>query len=156
VVKSFGGASSGRAGAVYAFPPRKPLARRRFAASPRPARPSSIIAQVESSGTAADAGGGGLITGGGGGAIMGGASIALSEGSRVTQPVAPRRTSGTFPKNTSPKETSPALKPAHVPDWGAANHNSSVSPALLDASIIPTDGLTDRDALWLKAVGWTS
>ena len=75
-----------------------------------------------------------------------------SERSRVTLPVAPRRTPGTLPKNTSPKETSPALKPAHVPDWGAANHNASVSPALLDAPIIPTDGLTDRDTLWLKTV----
>src|SRR4029077_15948875 len=65
-------------------------------------------------------------------------------------PVAPRRSPVRPPKITSPKETSPALKPAHVPDWGAANHNASVSPALLDAPITPTDGVTDRDTLWLK------
>src|ERR1700722_7905921 len=125
--------------------------------------PSSSIAQVESSGTAGVVGSGGLIIGGGGsiigggGSSMGAASIAGLERSRLTLPVAPRRTPGTLPNNTSPKETSPELKPAHVPDWGAANHNASVSPALLDASIIPTDGLTDRDTLWLKTVGrpWT-
>src|ERR1700722_17873769 len=118
--------------------------------------PSSSIAQVESSGTAGVVGSGGLVIGGGGsiigggGSSMGVASIAGLERSRVTLPVAPRRTPGTLPKNTSPKETPPALKPAHVPDWGAANHNASVSPAPLDALIIPTDGLTDRDTLWLK------
>ena len=60
------------AGCAYAFPPRKPIARRRFAARPRPARPSSIIAQVESSGTARVGGSGGSIIGGGGSIIGGG------------------------------------------------------------------------------------
>jgi hypothetical protein len=54
-------------------------------------------------------------------------------------------------ESTSPKEILPVVKPTHVPDFGAANHNSALSPEPSDASINPTDGLTDRDMLWLKA-----
>ena len=111
----------------------------------------SIIAQVESSGTAG-AWGAGLLwvaddyrRGGGG------SSIAGPEGSRVTQAGSAEQDSvSVTKKHLTKRDPAPALKPAQVPDWGAANHNASVSPVLLDASISPTDGPTDRDMLWLK------
>src|ERR1700759_1847730 len=117
----------------------------RFEARPMPAKPSSIIAQVESSGTGEPVTG--PVDGGGGGSRITG-----SERSRVTTPFAPKRPRPPVRplKATSPKETPPVLKPAHVPDCGAANHNASVSPALLEAPTNPTDGTRDRDALWLN------
>ena len=123
----------------------KANARRPFEAMPSPAKPSSIIIQVETSGTA------GLVTGVGGSGIAGPGRVENSGAREVARNDAVGAEEAESPvrplKATAPKETPPASKPAHVPDWGAANHNASVSPALLEAPTNPTDGTRDSDTL---------